>query len=253
MRSPRSAWRLAALLVGLVVVAAGCGDQGGTAGPAKPIQAGPTPAPSTQAASRELTSGPLAPGLYTTATYRPRLSFKVGADWALLGELPNGFLLAYQADPTGEPKKVITVSTINWVFDKPLLTDREVSTERDRHIRPAPRDLLAWLRAHPYLHLGTPKRVTLGGVDGQQFDVTVKKIPGPSNCQQFAPAHCVTLFPITRTGEPVDLAETDDAPSRYTLLRVGGKPVLVVVSAPKDQKAAFVAEADKLLRTVSFG
>jgi hypothetical protein len=91
-------------------------------------------------------------------------------------------------------------------------------------------------------------------VRGVQFDVTVKKIPGPSNCPSFAgPNHCVLLFPITRGSEdPIELVEVSGTPSRYILVEVRGQPVLVSLGAPSDQFAAFVAEADKVLKTVSF-
>ena len=86
----------------------------------------------------------------------------------LLGDNQNGILLAQQLDPTSNPERIIAVSTVRWVFDKPLLTDKELDQARERHIRPAPHDLLGWLRA--------------------------------SNCQQYAPRHCVALYPITRGG-----------------------------------------------------
>jgi hypothetical protein len=143
---------------------------------------------------------------------------------------------------------------VKWVFDQPLLTDKQLNTERERHIKPAPRDLLAWLRDHRYLKTTAPEPVSLGGVRGVQFDVTVDKVPsGPSNCEQYAPAHCVMLFPITRTGELIDFVEVSGAPSRYTLLDVGGQPVLITVGAPSNQFEAFAAEADRVLRTFSFG
>jgi hypothetical protein len=141
------------------------------------------------------------------------------------------------------------------VFDDPLLTDKERDANREEHIRPAPRDLVGWLRANRYLKVGPSKPARLGGVRGVQFDVTVKKIPGPSNCPSFGgPNHCVMLFPITRgpNVEPIELVEVSGSPSRYTLVQVRGQPVLVGVGAPSDQFKAFVAEADKVLKTVSF-
>ena len=237
----------------LALLAAGCGG-GDEPAPARPIQAGPATTGSGGAASpRTLAPGPLEPGTYTTVEFRPTLSFRVGTGWGLLGDAEIGIALAPKFDPATGPQKQLTVTAVKWVFDKPLLTDRELDANRERHIRPAPRDLEGWLRANPYLKIGPSRPARLGGAPGVQFDVTVKNIPGPSNCLQFEPHHCVTLFPIPRgKGEPIELVEVGGSPSRYILVEVKGQPVLVTIGAPSDQFAAFVAEADKVLKTVSF-
>jgi hypothetical protein len=113
----------------------------------------------------------------------------------------------------------------------------------------------AWLRANLYLKVGPSRPARLGGIRGVQFDVSVKDLPGPTNCPEFGGrGHCVYLFAITRGSgvEPIELVEVGGGPSRYTLVEVRGQPVLAGVSAPKDQFEKFAAEADKVLRTVSF-
>jgi hypothetical protein len=251
--------RLAAVAAAAVMVLAAAGCRGGEEpAPPRPIQQGPAGATTTTttgaaASSQPVTPGPLAPGTYTTVEFRPTLSFRVGAGWGLLGDAENGIALAPRFDPAKGPEKQLAITAVKWVFDEPLLTDKELDANREQHIRPAPRDLLGWLRANPHLRIGAARPARLGGVRGVQFDVTVKDIPGPSNCQQLAPRHCVTLFPITRGGEePIELVEVGGLPSRYTLVEVEGQPVLVTVGAPAGQFAAFLAEADKVLETVSF-
>lgn len=242
-----------------VALVAGCGG-GDEPASSRPIQAGPATTSTTSAAvvgPQPVAPGPLAPGSYETVKFRPKLSLRVGEGWSLLGDAENGIALAPEFDPATGPKKQVTVTAVKWVFDKPLLTDKELDANRERHIRPAPRDLVGWLRANPYLKLSTPRPARLGGRRGVRFDLAVKKVPGPSNCQQFAPHHCVMLFPITRgSGEPIDLVEVDEFPgrytTRYTLVEVRGQPVLVGVGAPADQFKAFAGEADTLLKTVSF-
>jgi hypothetical protein len=237
------------------LVAAGCGGKEEPA-PSRPIQEGPattSTASGATAGPEPVTPGPLEPGSYTTVEFRPMLSFRVGEGWGLLGDAENGIALASRFDPAKGPEKQLTVTAVKWVFDEPLLTDKELDANREQHIRPAPRDLLGWLRANPHLRIGAARPARLGGVRGVQFDVNVKDIPGPSNCRQFAPHHCVTLFPITRgSEEPIELVEVGGSPSRYTLVELRGQPVLVTVGAPTGQFAAFLAEADKLLETVSF-
>jgi hypothetical protein len=246
----RTATVAAAVVVALV--ATGCGGREEPA-PSRPIQVGPTTTSSDAASPQTLTPGPLEPGTYTTVEFRPTLSFRVGKGWGLLGDAENGIALAPKFDPATGPEKQLAITAVKWVFDKPLLTDKELDANREGHIRPAPRDLVGWLRANPYLKVGPSKPARLGGARGIQLDVTVKRIPGPSNCQQFEPNHCVMLFPITRGNvEPIDLVEVGGTPSRYTLVEVKGQPVVVTVGAPSDQFEAFVAEADEILKTVTF-
>jgi hypothetical protein len=250
--------RMATVAVAAVaLVAAGCGGEE-EPGPSRPIQEGPAATSTTSGAAagpRPVTPGPLEPGTYETVEFRPKLSFRVGKDWSLLGDAENGIALAPKFDPATGPEKQLTITAVKWVFDDPLLTDKELNANREQHIRPAPRDLLGWLRANPYLKVGPSRPARLGGVRGVQFDVTVKDIPGPSNCPQFGGQnHCVLLFPITRGSnvEPIELVEVGGTPSRYILVEVDGRPVVVTVGAPRDQFEGFVAEADKVLKTVSF-
>jgi hypothetical protein len=250
-------WTVAIVLAWVVVlVAAGCGG-GEEPAPARPIQEGPAATSTTAGAAagpRPVTPGPLEPGTYETVKFRPKLTFRVGRDWGLLGDNENGIALAPRFDPATGPEKQLSITAVRWVFDDPLLTDQEYNANRERHIRPAPRDVLGWLRANPYLEVGPTRPARLGGVAGVQFDVTVKDIPGPSNCPQFGgPNHCVLLFPITRgSAEPIELVEVGGAPSRYTLVEVKGQPLVVSVGAPPDQFTAFLAQADRVLATVSF-
>jgi hypothetical protein len=240
-----------AVVAALAMTACGGDDE---PGPSRPIGAGPTSTSSgTASGTQTLAPGPLAPGTYETVKLRPKLSFRVGEGWGLLGDEENGIALAPKFDPATGPERQLSVTAVKWVFDEPLLTDKELDANRERHIRPAPADLVGWLRANPHLKIGPSRPARLGGVRGVQFDVTVRDIPGPSNCEQFAPDHCVLLFPITRgSEEPIELVEVGGSPSRYTLVEVKGQPVLVTVGAPADQFKAFVAEAGKVLETVSF-
>ena len=245
------------VVVGLLVLAAaGCGGKEET-GPSRPIETGPAAASTTTAAAagpRPLAPGPLEPGTYETVEFRPKLSFTVGEGWGVLGDAENGIALAPRFDPAKGPEKQLTFTAVKWVFDDPLLTDKELATNREAHIRPAPRDLERWLRANRYLEVGPSQPARLGGVRGVQFDLRVKDLSGPSNCQQFEPNHCVLLFPITRGAnvEPIELVEVGGSPSRYTLVEVEGQPVLVTVGAPADQLEDFLAEADKVLKSVTF-
>jgi len=249
---------VAVVLAGVIaLVAAGCGGNDAPA-PARPIQqeaATTTSAAAGAAAPQALSPGPLEPGTYRTVDFRPALSFRVGKDWGLLGDAENGIALAPRFDPATGPEQQLTFTAARWVFDEPLLTDKERNANREAHIRPAPGDVEAWLRANPYLKVGPSRPARLGGVGGVRFDVRVKEPPGPTNCPQYGePHHCVYLFAITRGSgvEPIELVEVGGAPSRYILVEVKGQPVLAGVSAPPDQFEDFVAEAGKVLESVRF-
>jgi hypothetical protein len=251
--------RMVAVVLGGVVAlaAAGCGG-GDEPAPARPIQqeaATSTSGAAAGTAAEPVSPGALEPGTYETVRFRPKLSFKVGKDWGLLGDAENGIALAPKFDPATGPVKQLTFTAVRWVFDEPLLTDKERDANREAHIRPAPRDVEAWLRANPYLKIGPSRPARLGGIRGVRFDVSVKDPPGPTNCPQFGgPHHCVYLVAITRGAgvEPIELVEVGGSPGRYTLVEVRGQPVLVGVGAPPDQFEEFVAEADKVLKTVRF-
>ena len=252
----RTRLAVVAVAAAVALAAAGCGG-GEEPAPARPIQEGPATTSTISgaaAAPQPLSPGPLEPGTYEAVQFRPKLSFTVGEDWVVLGDNENGIALAPKFDPATGPDKQLSITAVRWVLDDPLVTDKELDASREAHIRPAPRDLEAWLRANPYLRVGPAEPARLGGRRGVQFDVNVKKIPGPSNCRQFEPDHCVSLFPITRGAnvELIELVEVEGSPSRYTLVQVRGQPVLVTVGAPADQFEGFLAEADKVLKTVTF-
>jgi hypothetical protein len=65
-----------------------------------------------------------------------------------LGDAENGIALALKFDPATGPERQLTITAVKWVFDDTLLTDKERNANREAHIRPAPRDVEAWLRAN---------------------------------------------------------------------------------------------------------
>jgi hypothetical protein len=249
--------RIAAVVLGAVALGvAGCGG-GDEPAPARPIrqEAATSTSGAGGTAAQALSPGPLEPGTYRTVAFRPTLTLRVGKDWGLLGDAENGIALAPKFDPATGPKQQLTFTAVRWVFDEPLLTDKERNANREAHLRPAPREVEAWLRANPYLRVGPSRPARLGGVRGVRFDVSVKAPPGPSNCPQHGgPQHCVYLVAITRGAgvEPIELVEVGGAPTRYTLVEVDGQPVLAGFGSTAEGLEEFFAEADKILETVRF-
>jgi hypothetical protein len=73
----------------------------------------------------------------------------------------------------------------------------QVSDPKTNEVVPAPSDLVAWLRAHPDLHVGAPVGVTLAGRRATRLDFTVaaKPVHDDPFCIQRFQFHCALLAP----------------------------------------------------------
>src|SRR3712207_3838478 len=139
------------LLVALVALAvSACG------GEEEPQQSKPRPLPEERRVLR--------PGEYRSEEFEPSLSFRVGKGWSNAPpEAPDALFL----DRGG--MRALGFVNAREVY-KPTKTGPP-------NIVNAPKDLLGWFRQHPYLRTDRPKRVTVGGVEGVQFDVNVEDLP----------------------------------------------------------------------------
>jgi hypothetical protein len=198
--------------------------------------------------------GPLEPGAYRTTTFEPAVSFRVGAGWEVpVGETAGSFTIGRDVDPTAPlDGKYLTFVRVEQVFAVPLLTDDQLRGTRGKYLRPAPRDVVAWLRAHPYLEVFAPRRIRVGGLAGTRGDVAVAGVPDrPDTCEDLNPRQCVALFPFAGSSEI--FVAVEGPPSRNFVLDTRGAPLLVTVDAPEAERAAFLALAETVLRTVRFG
>ena len=198
--------------------------------------------------------GPLEPGAYRTTAFEPAASFRIGAGWEVpVAETASSFTLGRDVDPTAPlDGKYLTFVRVERVFATPLLTDDQLRGARGRYLRPAPRDLVAWLRAHPYLEVSGSRRVRVGGLAGTQVDVAVADLPDrPDTCADLNPRQCVALWPFA--GSPEIFVAVEGPPSRNIVLDRPGPPLVVTVDAPAAERAAFLAQAGTVLRTIRFG
>jgi hypothetical protein len=151
----------AAVLVAIVVV----GAPGGVRESREPT---PTPA-----AGQPLFGGSLEPGVrYRTRSFVPPLSFVVSdGDWLVQDATGTDHL---QLDrrirteaPGSElpPRSWLTFSRIARVFDPRF---------RHRNADLAMNNLYAWMRHHPDLVVGPAEPVTVAGIHGRSFPVTVR-------------------------------------------------------------------------------
>lgn len=223
------------LVVAFVVLAlSACGGGGGGSGEQTEEQAATTPEATTATAGAIPERLPA--GEYTTKNFRPTLSFTVGEGWQF--RVPD---LRYAIDIGPGPESGIAFLNVRSIYD-PSQSAQAIQ-------RPAPADMVAWLQEHPYLDAEKPQPVTIGGVEGKQFDATPSKMPKnyPPNC----PAPCVPLFPLMAG---VDYGLFEGEKDRFIVLEgVEGKNVIIVVSTQTEERFdEFAPEAQEVLDTVEW-
>jgi hypothetical protein len=120
-----------------------------------------------------------------------------------------------------------------------------------------PKDLVGWLEHHPYLKTSDPEPVSVGGVEGQQLDVTVAKdLPEDYRsgvCSPIAePEECVDLFRIS-TPPPIFVSEG----TKFRLIvlqnELSGQTVALGYASPSSYFEGFAPEAQKVIDTVEWG
>ena len=173
---------------------------------------------------RDLFGGEIEPGVrYRTREFVPALSFMVtGPDWhvgdttqpdVLILDHGEGFF-----DPGGgrRPPGALWFTRVLQVYD-PAVRGLAAS------VTSAPPDLYAWMRAHPDLRVGPKRPVTVGGVPGDSFIVTVR-FDRPTHdlpvCRQRYQVTCTALTPR--------MAFQDATLLRVTVLRTEPEPLIIV-------------------------
>ena len=179
----------------------------------------------------------LAPGEYRTEEFEPALSFKVGEGWEYVPIEASDDLQIVREQGTGGLGFVVTHEVY-----KPTKTGTPNVVE-------APKDFVGWLRRHPYLRTTDPERVTVGGVEGVRFDVSV--VEGlPDAYQGRCGSGCVDIARLS-TGSQTSLGEGEKV--RLTVLEVvEGKTVEIAIYGPADYFGEFAPEAQKVVDSVKW-
>ena len=122
---------------------------------------------------------------------KPSFSFRVGEDWSMETDPPEG---PDELEITWRSGTVnLFILNIKEVYEP---NETASSTEVQ-----APKDMVAWFQHHPYLKTDKPKPVTVGGVKGVRFHVVVvddlPKDDSPYCFQGVMPAHldCADIVP----------------------------------------------------------
>ena len=175
----------------------------------------------------------LGPGTYRSEEFEPSFSFKVGEGWTNLPpEMSDNLALAW------EQTRFLRFFKAQEVY-KP--------TER-YEVVDAPKDLVGWLRRHPYLRTSTPEPVEVGGIEGERLDVVVGDLP-EGHVGACGP-DCVDLF---RLSDGSALGAGKGFKYRAIVLEdVKGETVIIGFGGPADEFDMHAAETQQVLDSVQW-
>ncbi len=204
------------LLVALVALAVStCG------GEEEPQQSKPRPLPEERRVLR--------PGEYRSEEFEPSLSFRVGKGWS-------------NAPPEASDALFLTrggMRALGFVNAREVYKPTRTGIP---NVVNAPKDLLGWFRQHPYLRTDKPKHVTVGGIEGVQFDVDAEDLPEDYYSGPCGPG-CVSIFRLS-TGlhaslparNKLRLIILEDVKGETATLGFGSSDAQFDEFAPKAQK-----------------
>jgi hypothetical protein len=214
------------LVVTLVVLAVtACGGGGGEEEANKP-----RPLPEDEKALR--------PGVYRSEEFKPSLSFRVGKGWT---NMPP------------EASDVLTIRRAHEPGGLGFVNIREVHSynltkTNPQYVVEAPEDIVGWFQHHPYLQTDKPESVTVGGVEGKQFDVVVENLPegNPGLCG----SDCVDIIELS-TGSQVWLGE--GYKFRFIVFEdIKGETVAIGFARRATEFDEYAPEAQKVIDTVKW-
>src|SRR5215204_6979863 len=228
------------LLVSLVLGVSACGS-GGAEHQQAQAQAKGRPLPKYERAV-------LPAGRYYTTEFEPSLSFRIrGDDWRFEG--PSGTLgdpehtdyLFFEKVPEAQIA-FVSLRKLKGVY-KPKGQNRPIASGSGE-IEPIPATdkVVGWFQHHPYLKTSEPEPVSVGGVEGVQFDVVTANLR-KGDC-------CVNIFALS-TGGPSEVFFLNQ--NHYIVLNdVKGVPVVIYYNDLKDHFHKFAPVAEKVLQSVQW-
>jgi hypothetical protein len=218
----RSALMRLALAVGALVVTtlvlAGCGGGVVAGGQEEEAKARPLPEPGQT----------LRPGEYRSEEFEPSFSFHVGKGWSLDTESSYDLVIL-------RPDQGMAFVRVEEVY-KPRTQDAVK----------VPEDLVGWFQDHPYLKVEGLEPITVGGIEGKQFDVAVDV---PEDRFSMCGADCVDAIEYS-AGNRVSYDEGEKY--HAIVLDVKGKTVYIDYGAPAVNFDKVAPEAQKVLDSVEW-
>ena len=186
----------------------------------------------------------LQPGEYRTEEFEPSFSFRIGKGWE--NDAPEAFDILLLWRKTGGLGAV----NVQRVYE-PSKSGRPI-------VANTPEDLVGWLEHHPYLTTSDPEPISVGGVEGQQLDVTVAKdLPEDYHsgvCSPIAdPEECVDIFIVSDPHDPIFIAKG----TKFRLIvlqnELSGQTVVLGYASSSTYFEGFATEAQKVIDTVEWG
>jgi hypothetical protein len=108
---------------------------------------------------------------------------------------------------------------------------------------------VGWFGQHPYLDTSEPEPATVGGVEGERFDVSLGDLP-----QDYSGVCGSDCVDIGRVGSGVPpLAFAEGLKARVVVLEdVEGETVTIASNSPATEFDRFAPEAEKVIETVEW-
>jgi hypothetical protein len=188
--------------------------------------------------------GPLSAGRYSTQEFEPPFSFETGEGWHVwYPEEPYSVELAQG----GGNDNQLAFYKAQEIFE-PRKDDGEVYFEA----RPAPRNLIAWFRRHPYVDASEGKPVRIRDAAGKRFSA---EFDVPKGYVDVTGGGCsAPCIPVLQLGGDlvIHALGRGSADGFIVLDDVEGKTVIVWFSAPPDELDGFLPEVDKVLDTMEW-
>jgi hypothetical protein len=116
--------------------------------------------------------GDISPGKYATDEFEPAMSFTLDKGWQI-GVQAREVLSLVAPDIGVPPKGAPDTGPPSLSFVNPAKVYKPLDPSAGEQLSPVPKDMAAWIRDHPELKVEKSEPVTIGGVSGTQFDVSV--------------------------------------------------------------------------------
>jgi hypothetical protein len=170
----------------------------------------------------EFTPCAIGAGTFSTSPFIHPFTFTITDDWSNNRAWPHG----------GEIQQ--GEASIDWVAG---IESGTMPGGEEQQIGPAPADFIAYMTNYPGFSATVPAPVTIGGTEGQQFDVLTNDVEAPGIF--FIPEDSFNLAP----GEKV----------RYFVLEIDGETVVILVDAwVADQFDSFLEVAQPVIDSITW-
>jgi hypothetical protein len=185
-------------------------------------------------------NGTIQPGRYVTSSFEPALSFSVGDGWRVPDAWEATNALFIEGPDGGELK-----------FTSPLRVF-DPNTPSEEKEAPAPENAdewVSWFQRRPNLDTSESVPISVGGASGMRIEVTTTSAPG-NYPRDYCEGPCVLLYTVSIASAIFSVEE--GLKYRFVIVDVGGKTVVIDISAPADKFDEFLPKAQQVLDSVEW-